>query len=238
MIFRSCLAGVVFVLGGLASYPALGQQTPATPRQLTPVQTAQKQVVDAEVLLKKAQAALAQAHDKIKAKYLAKPEWAPINAELLKAQNDVKNTHRLALAAVHTKPEYVELAKKREEAEKIQQQAQAAAKPGSDETKVSNEDLAQAFQDSLKYSVNMKSMEQQALSNDQAYIDAMARVEANKAKLAELDAEVDESMKTDTDYQTLQQAVTEAQTQVETAKQAVVAARQQQTSQPRQPRTK
>jgi hypothetical protein len=234
MIFRSCLAGVVLVLSGLAS----GQQTPATPRQLTPVQEAQKQVVDAGALLKKAQAALAQAHDKIKAKYLAKPEWAPINAELLKSQNDVKNAHRLALAAVHAKPEYVELTRKREEAEKIQQQAQAAAKPGSDETKVSNEDLAQAFQDSLKYSVNMKSMEQQALSNDQAYIDAMARVDANKAKLAELDAEVDESMKTDTDYQTLQQAVTEAQTQVETAKQAVVAARQQQTSQPRQPRTK
>jgi hypothetical protein len=238
MNLRSCLAGVVVVVSGLVSFPVLGQQTPGTPRQLTGVQTAQKQVTDAEVNLKKAQVTLAQAHDKIKAKYLTKPEWAPVNADLLKAQNDVKNAHRVALAAVHSKPEYVELAKQREEAEKIQQQAQAAAKPGSDEAKVSNEDLNKAFQDSLKYSVNMKSMEQQALSNDQPYIDAMARVDANKAKLAELDAEVDESMKTDTEYQALQQAVTEAQTQVETAKQAVVAARQQQTSQPRQPRSK
>jgi hypothetical protein len=143
-----------------------------------------------------------------------------------KAEADVKSAQRKVMFAVHAKPEYLALTKKKEDAEKIQRQAQAGARPGSDDVKVSDEDLNAAYEASLKASVEMKSMEKQAMDNDQANLDALARVDAAKAKLAQLDAEVDESLQNDQEFVTLKQSVDQAQMQVDTARQALVQARQ------------
>jgi hypothetical protein len=190
-----------------------------------PVALAAKAVQDAEIVLKKATVDVQRKRDKVKNELKAKPEWAGVAADYTKADTDVKMMHRTVLGAVQAKPEYRELIKQREDAEKVRQ---AAAKGSADASaeQVSDADLAAANDAYFKASLAMKAMEKQALSNDQGLTDANSRLEASKAKLAELDAEVDEALKNDTDYQQLLQAQQTAQQGVDSAKQQLASARQ------------
>lgn len=209
----------------LTAYQGFGQVN--QPKPLSPVAEAAKQVQTAEVGLKAAQATLQRAHDKVRDQYLTKPEWAGTKTDLTKAQTDTETMKKNALAAVRAKPEYLALIKQREDAQKVQDQANKSAVPGSDVEKVSDADLAAAQENYIKAGIQMKDMEKQALANDQAYNDAKARLDAANAKLAQLDAEVDDALKTDQDYQQLVQGVTQAQQQVDQAKQQLAQARQQ-----------
>jgi hypothetical protein len=220
MSLRHCFAAAILTLSVAGVYPVAGQ---LNPQQQSPVAIAAKGVQDAEVGLKKAQADVQKVREKVKTQLKAKPEWATITTDLSKAESDVKSTQRAAILAIHNKPEYVELVKQREDSDKIRQ---SAGKTGSDD-KVSDSDLAQANDTFIKASLRMKAMEKQGLADDQAYNDAKARVEGTNAKMAQLDAEVDEALKNDTDYQTLQMAVATAQQQVDTAKEQLTQARQQ-----------
>jgi predicted nucleic acid-binding Zn-ribbon protein len=92
---------------------------------------------------------------------------------------------------------------------------------------VSDADLATANNNYITASLQMKAIEKQVITDDQALNDANARLDAAKAKLAQLDAEVDESLKNDTDYQALQTAVVTAQQAVDQAQQQLVQTRQQ-----------
>ena len=183
---------------------------------------AAKAVADAQVVLKKAQADVQKARDKVKTQLKAKPEWSTVTADLAKADAEMKSTQRAAIIAVHNKPEYLDLAKQREDADKVRQAAQGTTAGGD---KVSDADLAQATDSFIKAAIQMKAKEKKALADDQAYNDAKARLDGFNAKMAELDAEVDESLKNDTDYQALQQAVATAQQQVDAAKDQLAQAR-------------
>jgi hypothetical protein len=222
MSLRHRLAFALVCLAAWFACPASGQVN-NNQQQLSPVQTAAKAVQDAQVVLKKAQADQQKARDKVKTQLKAKPEWATVTADLAKADADVKTSQRNAINAVHGKPEYVDLAKQKEDADKVRQGAQKAT-PGSDD-KVSDADLAAAQDTYIKATIAMKAMEKKGLADDQAYNDAKARLEGFNAKMAELDAEVDDSLKNDTDYQTLVQATAAAQQQVDSAKDALSQAR-------------
>ena len=220
MSMRSLLLSAIACLIALCSYPAAAQVNTAQP---SPVQVAAKALTDAQVVLKKAQADVQKARDKVKTQLKAKPEWATVTADLAKADADVKSTQRAAIIAVHNKPEYVDLAKQREDADKVRQAAQGAA-PGTND-KVSDDDLNKANDTYIKSSIQMKAMEKKGLADDQAYNDAKARLDGFNAKMAELDAEVDDMLKNDTDYQALQQAVATAQQGVDTAQDQLAQAR-------------
>jgi hypothetical protein len=221
MSLRHRLAFAIVCLAAWFACPASGQAN--NQQQLSPVQTAAKAVQDAQVVLKKAQADQQKARDKVKTQLKAKPEWATVTSDLAKAEADLKTAQRNAINAVHSKPEYVDLQKQKEDADKVRQNAQKTT-PGGDD-KVSDTDLAAAQDTYVKASLAMRAMEKKGLADDQAYNDAKARLEGFNAKMAELDAEVDDSLKNDTDYQALVQATATAQDQVDQAKNALAQAR-------------
>jgi hypothetical protein len=232
MTFRHLIACAALGIGAL-TYCASAQ----TARPDSPMQTAAKQVQTAETGLKAAQALVQKARDKVKAQLLTKPEWAGVKADLTKAEADEKSSERAAIAAVRAKPEYMALVKQRDESQKVRDAARAGAVPGSDVPKVSDAELGEAEQNYMKAGVSMKTMEKQALADDQPYNDAKARMEAANAKLAQLDAEVDEALKNDPDYLQVQQNVVQAQQAVDQAKQQLVQARQSAADQSRSQRS-
>ena len=221
MLLRHRLAIALLCIAALFVCPASGQVN--NQQQLSPVQTAAKASQDAQVVLKKAQADQQKAREKVKTQLKAKPEWTTVTSDLAKAEADEKTAERNAKNAVHNKPEYVDLLKQKEDADKVRQNAQKVT-PGGDD-KVSDADLAAAQDTYIKATLSMKAMEKKGLADDQAYNDAKARREGFNAKMAELDAEVDESLKSDTDYQALVQATAAGQQQVDTAKDALTQAR-------------
>lgn len=227
MILRHRIACALLSSGLLVSAPAFAQYRPPQPVQQSPLAQANKAVNDAKAKLRLAQLEVQKVRDKEKAELMTKPEWAPVAAELTKATNDVAAARRAALNVAQNKPEYQALSKDRDAADKIRQQANATPAPGSDATPVSDTDLANAnstyFSDSLK----MKAIEKQVLTDDQALNDANARLDAAKAKMAQLDAEVDEALKNDQNYTQLQQAVASAQQGVDQAEQQLQQQRQQ-----------
>jgi len=221
MSLRHRVAFAFLCLAAWFACPALAQV--GNPPQQSPVQQAAKALQDAQVVLKKAQADQQKARDKVKTQLKAKPEWATVTSDLAKAEADLKTAQRSAINAVHSKPEFVDLQKQKDDANKVRENAQKAT-PGSDD-KVSDADLAAAQDTYIKSTLAMKAMEKKGLADDQAYNDAKARLEGFNAKMAELDAEVDESLKNDTDYQTLVQATATAQQAVDMAKDALAQAR-------------
>lgn len=223
MTLRYRLACAFLVLSGTIAAPSFGQSTPKD----NPLASQIQGVRDAETAVKKAQADVTRARDKVKVELRKKPEWASLQTDLTKAENDLKTSQRNAMNAVHAKPEYLELVKQRDEAQKVVAAAQATSTPGSSDDKVSDSDYAKANNDYAKAVTQMKAMERQAIADDPSYTDAKARIDASNAKLAQMDAEVDDTLKTDTDYQQLAQALTQAQEQLAAAKQALVTQRQQ-----------
>lgn len=227
MTLRHRLACALLISGSVVSVPAFAQYRPNQPQQQSPLAQANKAVTDARTKLRLAQLEVQKVRDKEKAELLTKPEWAPITAELNKATADVAAAKRAALDLAHNKPEYQALQKDRDAADKVRQQADATPPPGSDATPVSDTDLANAnntyFADSLK----MKAIEKQVLTDDQALNDANSRLDAAKAKMAQLDAEIDEALKADQNYIQLQTAVAQAQQQVDQAEQQLQQQRQQ-----------
>ncbi|HEY2589739.1 MAG TPA: hypothetical protein VGI81_28605 [Tepidisphaeraceae bacterium] len=219
MRLRQCVSRALLSVSLLIAAPAMGQTR--QPQQQSPLAQASKAVVDARIALNKAQTELQRARDKVKQQLLTKPEWAPVVQEMNKASNDVVTAKRNATNAVHAKPEYQAAAKQRDEADKIRQEALAAPGTGSDDTKVSDTDLATAQNNYMTAALKMKNIEKQSLADDQALADANARLEAAKAKMAQLDAEIDDSMKNDQNYQQLQQSVASAQQQLDQAEQSL-----------------
>jgi hypothetical protein len=219
------IAITTLTLAALASLP-VAAQTNAN-RTDSPVVQASKAVQDAQLALTKVQADLNKLRNKVKADLLTKPEWATVNQELTKAQADMKTAQKNAMATAQNKPEYKALVAQRDEAQKVRQQSQAAATPGSDDAKVSASDLQKADNDYIAAGLSMKAMERQVLADDQAYNDAKARLDAANSKLAQLDAQVDESLKGDADYTTAQASVQTAQDAVTQAKEQLLQARQQ-----------
>ena len=197
----------------------MGQQRNPPPQN--PLAGAIKAVTDARVVLAKAQAEQQKARDKVKQQLLTKPEWTPVVQEMTKAETDVATAKRNAMNAAHAKPEYQEAMKQRDEAYKVRQQAFAAPGTGSDDTKVSEADLATAENNYTTAALKMKNIEKQTLSDDQALADANARLEAAKAKMAQLDAEIDDSLKNDQSYQQLQTQVATAQQTLDQAEQSL-----------------
>lgn len=219
MLLRQCVTCALLSVGLLIASPAMAQQR--NQPQQSPLQQAIKAVQDARVGLAKAQADVQKARDKVKGELLAKPEWAPVVQEMTKATSDVATAKRNAMNAAHAKPEYQQALKQRDEAGKIREQATAAPGVGDDTTKVSDADLATAESNYITAALKMKNIEKQTLADDQALADANARLEAAKAKIAQMDAEIDDSLKNDQSYQQLQQAVASAQQQVDQAEQSL-----------------
>ena len=219
------IAIITLTIAGLMSLPVAAQNN--ANRNDSPVAQASKAVQDAQLAVNKAQADLNKLRNKVKADLLTKPEWASVNQELAKAQADMKTAQKNAMTTAQNKPEYKALLAQRDEAQKVRQQSQAAATPGSDDAKVSASDLAKADNDYISAGLAMKAMEKQVLADDQAYNDAKARLDAANSKLAQLDAQVDESLKGDQDYTTAQSGVQTAQDALTQAKEQLVQARQQ-----------
>lgn len=201
----------------------------------SPTAQASKAVATARVALTKAQQDVQKARDKTKGELLQKPQWAPVKTEFTKAEADVAAAKRAAMNAARSKPEYQALVKERDDADKVRQQANATPQPGADDTtKVSDADLATANNNYITAALKMKAIEKQVVTDDQALNDAMARLDAAKAKMAQLDAEVDEALKNDQPYQELQTAVASAQQAVDQAEQQLTQAREQAASSARQ----
>lgn len=219
MRLRQCVSCALLSVGLLIACPAMGQQR--NQQQQSPLAGAVKAVTDAKVNLNKAQTDVQRVRDKAKQQLLAKPEWAPVVQELTKAESAVVTAKRNAMNAARAKPEYQAALKQRDEADKVRQSALAAPGTGSDDTKVSDADLATAENNYMTAALKMKSIEKQSMADDQALADANARLEAAKAKMAQLDAEVDDSLKNDQNYQQLQQAVASAQQQYDQAEQSL-----------------
>jgi hypothetical protein len=215
----------------LIASPAIAQQR--NNQQQSPLAQASKAVVDARLSLIRAQADVQKARDKVKQQLLTKPEWAPVVQELTKAESDAATAKRNAMNAARAKPDYQAAVKKRDEADKVRQQAYAAPGTGTDDTKVSDADLATANNDYMTAALKMKAIEKQTLGDDQALADANARLEAAKAKIAQMDAEIDDSLKNDSSYQQLQQAVASAQQALDSSEQSLKQQREQLSNQAR-----
>lgn len=219
MLLRQCVTCALLPIGLLIAAPAMGQTRNNT--QQSPLAQASKAVVDARVGLAKVQADVQRARDKVKQQLLTKPEWAPVVQEMTKAESAVAIAKRNAMNAAHAKPEYQAAMKQRDEADKIRQQAGAPAGSGDDTAKVSDAELASAESSYITAAMKMKSVEKQAMADDAALADANARLEAAKAKMAQLDAEIDDSLKNDQNYQGLQQQLASAQQALDQAEQSL-----------------
>jgi multidrug resistance efflux pump len=229
MSLRFRLACAFLMAGGVSALPASAQNRnyQNQNQNQSPVAQASKSLNDAHVKLRQAQLEVQKIRDKEKAELMKKPEWLPVAAELKKAEEAVAAAKRAATNTAHTKPDYVAAEKERENADKVRQQAGAPIPPGSDATPVSDADLATANNSYITASMRMKAIEKQIMTDDQALGDANAKLDAAKAKMAQLDAEVDEALKNDQSFQQLQQGVVQAQQQVDQAQQQLTQARQQ-----------
>jgi hypothetical protein len=231
MIARLRLLCAALTLGGFAVLPAAGQVRgtgSGTSGSNSPTYQASQAVQAAQVTLRKAQTDITRAKNKVRAELLAKPQWATVNAEVNKAQTQLKAAERAALAALAKKPEYQAALQQRADASKIRQQAAAGttASTGDDTQAVSAAELQKADDTYIKASYSIKAMEKQALADNQAYIDAKAKLEAAHGKMSELDAQVDETLKSDPAYMQLQTAFDQAQQAVVQAREQLASARQ------------
>jgi chromosome segregation ATPase len=219
MLLRQCVTCALLSIGLMIAAPAMGQTR--NNAQQSPLAQASKAVVDARVGLAKAQADVQRARDKVKQQLLTKPEWAPVVQEMTRAESAVAIAKRNAMNAAHSKPEYQAAIKQRDEADKVRQQAVAPAGSGDDTAKVSDAELASAESSYITAAMKMKSVEKQVMGDDAALADANARLEAAKAKMAQLDAEIDDSLKNDQNYQALQQQLASAQQALDSAEQSL-----------------
>lgn len=228
MTLRHHFACALLISGGLVSVPALAQYNRQNqPQQQSPLAQANKAINEARTKLRLAQLEVQKVRDKEKTELMKKPEWAPVAAELNKATADVTAAKRAAMGVAENKPEYQALLKDRDAADKVRQQADAPPTPGSDATPVSDADLATANNTYISDSLKMKAIEKQVMTDDPKLNDANARLDAAKAKMAQLDAEVDEALKADQSYIQLQNGVAQAQQQVDQAEQQLQQQRQQ-----------
>ena len=226
MRVRHFLTFALLIATGFVASPASAQNN--SNQNQSPTAQASKGVATARLALTRAQQDVQKVRDKTKGELLQKPQWAPVKIEYSKAEADVAAAKRAAMNAAHSKPEYQAMVKERDDADKVRQQANAVPQPGADDTtKVSDADLVTANNNYITAALKMKAIEKQVVTDDPALNDATARLDAAKAKMAQLDAEVDEALKNDQPYQQLQTAVTSAQQAVDQAEQQLTQARQQ-----------
>jgi len=162
---------------------------------------------------------------KLRAQLLAKPEWASINAEVAKAKAAYDAAVKPAMARLRARPEYKALLKKRDDAQAIRDKA------NTDPTSVSNDELNKALRDYQEASIAMIKMEKEALETDPKVTDAKAKYDDAKAKLAQLDSQVNDTIKSDPEYLALEQQITQAKDQLVGAQQQLAQARQQELDQ-------
>lgn len=227
MTVRHCLACALLICGGVFSVPAVAQYRPPQQQQQSPLAQANKAVTEARTKLRLAQLDAQKVRDKEKTELMTKPEWAPVATEMNKATADVAAAKRAAISTAQNKPEYQALLKDRDAADKVRQDANATPTAGGDDNKVSDADLVTANNTYISDSLKMKAIEKQVLIDDAKLNEANARLDAAKAKMAQLDAEVDEALKNDQNYIQLQMAVATAQQGVDQAEQQLQQQRQQ-----------
>ena len=225
MTTRLSLAVAVLAIGA-AALPASAQRNSSNLNQQNSAsQQAGKQVHDAQLAVTKIQMDEAKIRNRVRNELMAKPEWASVLANKRKAEAVLEQARKNALASVQNKPEYKDLMKERETA-----QAQLAS-GNSGGAQLSDEEVQKASGVMVKDGLQIKQMEKAALAEDPKYAEAKAQNDAANAKLTELDAQVEQALKADQEYQQLDQQLAQAKTQLDAAHKQLAQARQQEQEQ-------
>lgn len=181
---------------------------------------AAKQVHDAKAAVSEVQVKLNRLRNLARADVQAKPEWAPVFADLKKAQAACDAAKKVVLAKLEKDPKFRALRAERQKA----QDTLAASDSG--DASVSDQQIDQAtkviFDDGLK----IRQMESAALDNDEKYGQAKAVLDDARSRMDQFDAEVTSALERMPEYQQLQQELASAQQQVESARQQLAQAAQ------------
>lgn len=208
-------AAAALAVGAITVMPAAAQYSgtsSTTTHQNTQSMTAGQAVSKVQAQINKLQGDMNRLRNTARAQVLAKPEWASIVAAKRKAEADLDSAHRAALATVHNRQEYKDLAKERDDAEN---QITASNSGGE---KLSDADVQRLTNVIFNNGLAIRKMEQSALQDDPKYTDAKTQYDAANAKMADLDSQVDLALRDDKTYQTDSTQMEELKKQLATAR--------------------
>jgi len=217
-------AALALALGGFAAAPTFAQSSAVrsgASTTNTQSQQAGKAVNKAQADLNKLQQDINKITTRVRTQLLAKPEWSQVVAAKHTAETSADAARKAALVTVHNKPEYKALVKERDDAQQV---VTAYNTPGSS---VPQADFDKASNTLVTDGFAMKKMEMDALKEDDKYKEAATQLEAANAKMKEVDAQVQATLKDDAEYQGVLKQVDAAKTSLANAKTQLAQARQQ-----------
>jgi len=224
MITRKTLACALLALSSLAVLPAsaqVGRGGFNSGANNSASAQAGQAVRDAEKAQRKIAQDITKIKNRIRQQLQSKPEWASVNNDLKKAEQEMKAAEKVVMAKLAKNADYQAALKQREDARKTRDTA-------------TGDDLAKADQQYIDAGLKMKQLEKQALADDAAYNDAKTKSDAAQARKKQLDSQVDDALLADPEYPPLQQQLQQAEDQVKQARQQLAQARQQEEQQRQQ----
>lgn len=200
--------------GSSSSYNSSNNQNSATAQ-------AGKQVNEARIGVQKIEQQITRIKTRVRAQLLAKPEFAAATQEYKRAETAFDQAKKQAMNTLHNKPEFLAMTKERDEA---MAKRDAAGNGGA---QVSDDELNKANDIIFRDGQALKKMEDRALADDTKYQDAKTKRDAAKVKVDEVDSQVADALKADSEYQQLTQSLDQAKQQLEQARQQLAQAAQQ-----------
>lgn len=173
---------------------------------------AKKKISEMQAELKALKAEKDKIRERLLAEFLEKDEWKDTMNRHRKAKAASASAKKDALAAVKASPEYKELAREREALVKKQDELNdRGASADLDEISRVGTELA-------KKATALKNMEKDAVEQDERSLAAKEEfAEAEKEK-RELDAEVEDAMLSDPDFESLDTKIEQVETQLDSAR--------------------
>jgi chromosome segregation ATPase len=195
-LFSALVAlGFATLPAGIAVAQSYNRPPTSTTPKVDPLLGAKKQVHDAEAEVKKVQVQMLQIKQKLQRTLEQKDDWKAAKAARDAARAEYQAALKPAEMVLHKKPEYIALAKQRDAA---QARLDAANSPSGD--KLSDADIDQASAQRTNAGLALSRMDKAMQDNDPKVLAAKAKMEQADKDWGALIAQVDESVKSDPDY--------------------------------------
>ena len=209
-----------FSYAGVAALSILATAMPARgAADNSQIATAGKQVHNATAAQEAARAEINLIRLHVKARLSAQPEWSSLLGDLRSATAALARARQETLSALAKDADYQALLHQRDDARAV---FSSASDNQADAARVQK-----AGDDMIQSSFEIKRREDKALSDDAGYAAAKAKVDELRAKLNQLDAQVEQAVQSDPGYEpamnhlkAAEQLLTTARQQLATAVQA------------------
>ncbi len=214
---------MVLAVAGIAALPA-GAVPPNQPK-INPMASQVKAVADAKAALDKAQAQVLAIRKRVSSVFELRPDFRAAKENLETSKAEYEAASKSVQDRLHLSAEYKALVARRDKAQALLDGSARRDIPSSDDApKLTDEEVAAAGHERADAGTAIKKMERDAEQNDASFLSAKQKYTEARQTWDNLQAQVDDALKLDPEYAPAEQAVTQAETNYKTARDAMAAA--------------